>query len=137
MKYLKIIVEKYKDGYVAYPVGLKGVVVGEGDTYEEALEDVKSAIKFHLETFGKEIFDMDEIIETFVTEVTLQLKFPKDAPKERVIKTLEVLGFKIVRIKNHISMIKDNPDGSKIPLTIPNHKRIKVQHLELFVDKLV
>ncbi|NLI55815.1 type II toxin-antitoxin system HicB family antitoxin [bacterium] len=71
MKYLKIIVEKYKDGYVAYPVGLKGVVVGEGDTYEEALEDVKSAIKFHLETFGKEIFDMDEIIETFVTEVTL------------------------------------------------------------------
>jgi len=64
------------------------------------------------------------------------LKFPKDAPKERVIKTLEVLGFKIVRIKNHISVIKDNPDGSKIPLTIPNHKRIKVQHLELFVDKL-
>jgi predicted RNase H-like HicB family nuclease len=71
MKYLKIIVEKYKDGYVAYPVGLKGVVVGEGDTFEEALEDVKSAIKFHLETFGKEIFDIDEIIETFVTEVTL------------------------------------------------------------------
>ena len=51
MKNLKIIVEKHPEGYVAYPLGLKGVVVGEGDTYEEALEDVKSAIKFHIETF--------------------------------------------------------------------------------------
>ena len=52
MKLIKIIVEKHTDGYVAYPLGLKGVVVGEGDTYEEALADVKSAIRFHLETFG-------------------------------------------------------------------------------------
>jgi predicted RNase H-like HicB family nuclease len=44
----KVIVEKHSDGYVAYPPGLKGVVVGEGDTYEEALVDVKSAIKFHM-----------------------------------------------------------------------------------------
>ena len=49
---LKIIVERHADGYVAYPIGLKGVVVGEGDTYEEALADVKSAIAFHIETFG-------------------------------------------------------------------------------------
>ena len=49
---LKIIVERHADGYVAYPIGLKGVVVGEGDTYEEALTDVKSAIDFHIETFG-------------------------------------------------------------------------------------
>ena len=26
---LKIIVERHADGYVAYPIGLKGVVVGE------------------------------------------------------------------------------------------------------------
>jgi predicted RNase H-like HicB family nuclease len=51
---LKIIVERHADGYVAYPIGLKGVVVGEGDTYEEALADVKSAIAFHIETFGEE-----------------------------------------------------------------------------------
>ena len=50
----KIIVEKYADGYVAYPLGLKGVVVGEGDSYEEAMVDVKSAIRFHVETFGQE-----------------------------------------------------------------------------------
>jgi predicted RNase H-like HicB family nuclease len=48
----KIIVEKHADGYVAYPLGLKGVVVGEGDSYEEALSDVKSAIGFHIEAFG-------------------------------------------------------------------------------------
>ena len=52
MRQFKIIVEKHPDGYVAYPLGLRGVVVGEGDTYEEALADVKSAIQFHIETFG-------------------------------------------------------------------------------------
>lgn len=51
MKQYKIVVEKHSDGYVAYPLGFKGVVVGQGDTYEEALADVKSAIKFHIETF--------------------------------------------------------------------------------------
>jgi len=71
MKGLKIIVEKHPEGYVAYPLGLKGVVVGEGDTYEEALENVKSAIKFHIETFGKEVFEDEEIVETFVAEVVV------------------------------------------------------------------
>lgn len=71
MKIIKIIVEKHPEGYVAYPLELKGVVIGEGDTYEEALADVKSAIKFHIETFGKETFETGEIIETFVGEVAL------------------------------------------------------------------
>jgi len=57
MKQFKIIVEKHPDGYVAYPLGIKGVVVGEGDTYEEALSDVKSAISLHVESFGKEVLD--------------------------------------------------------------------------------
>jgi len=68
---LKIIIEKHPEGYVAYPLGLKGVVVGEGETYEEALADVKSAIKFHMETFGRDIFETEEIIETFVAEVAV------------------------------------------------------------------
>jgi predicted RNase H-like HicB family nuclease len=55
----KVIVEKHADGYIAYPLGIKGVVVGEGDTYEEALADVKSAIKFHIETFGPEVFQAE------------------------------------------------------------------------------
>ncbi len=54
MKWFKIVVEKHPDGYVAYPLGMKGIVVGEGDTYEEAWADVRSAIRFHLETFGEQ-----------------------------------------------------------------------------------
>jgi len=57
MRQFKIVIEKYPDGYVAYPLGLKGVVVGQGDTCEEALSDVKSAIRFHIETFGKEVLE--------------------------------------------------------------------------------
>ena len=56
---LKIVVEKHPDGYVAYPLGLKGVVVGDGATYDEALADVKSAIQFHIETFGPEALPGD------------------------------------------------------------------------------
>ena len=54
MRQFKIIVEKHPDGYVAYPLGLKEVVVGGGGTYEAALADVKSAIQFHVETFGSD-----------------------------------------------------------------------------------
>jgi predicted RNase H-like HicB family nuclease len=60
MRRFKVVVEKFTDGYVAYPLGLKGVVVGEGDTYEEALADVKSAIPFHLETFDDEFLQAYE-----------------------------------------------------------------------------
>ncbi len=65
----KIIVEKHSDGYVAYPLGLKGIVIGEGDTYQEALSDVKSAIAFHIETFGNDVFENDSpVLEAFVAE---------------------------------------------------------------------
>jgi predicted RNase H-like HicB family nuclease len=69
MKSLKILIEKHADGYVAYPLGLKGVVVGEGDSYEEALADVQSAIRFHVETFGAEVLeDESPVLEAFVAE---------------------------------------------------------------------
>lgn len=69
MKQFKIIIEKHPEGYVAYPLGLKGVVVGEGDSYEEALADVKSAIRFHIETFGDEVMDSESpVLEAFVAE---------------------------------------------------------------------
>ncbi len=72
MKKLLIIVEKHPDGYVAYPLGLKGVVVGEGDTYEDALADVKSAIRFHIETFGQEVLEEESpVIEAFLEETEL------------------------------------------------------------------
>ena len=52
-------------------------------------------------------------------------KFPVDAPKRRVLRTLEKLGFRIIREKEHISMLRENPDGTKTPLTLPNHSIIK------------
>lgn len=52
-------------------------------------------------------------------------RFPVDVPKTKAIKTLEKLGFRVVREGNHISMARENPDGSRTPLTMPNHRRIK------------
>ncbi|MCZ6489320.1 MAG: type II toxin-antitoxin system HicB family antitoxin [Acidobacteria bacterium] len=66
---IKLIVEKHPDGYVAYPLGVKGIVVGEGDTYEEALADVKSAIRFHIESFGDSVLQMEPpLLEVFLAE---------------------------------------------------------------------
>ena len=67
---LKIIVEKHADGYLAYPLGVRGVVVGQGDTYEAALADVRSAIRFHLKTFGPGAFE-SPAIEAFVAEMRI------------------------------------------------------------------
>lgn len=75
MTQIKVIVEKHPDGYVAYPLGLKGVCVAEGDTYEQVLAEVKSAVRFHLETFGKDaLTDEDSpVIEAFVAETALAM----------------------------------------------------------------
>lgn len=72
MRNFKIIVERHPDGYVAYPIGVKSIIMGEGDTYEEALADVKSAIAFHIETFGDPVFDEDSpLLDAFLTEATV------------------------------------------------------------------
>jgi len=74
MRPVKVIVEKHADGYVAYPLGLKGVVVGEGETYEAALADVQSAIAFHVDTFGLEVLEDDTaILEAFVAQAEVPL----------------------------------------------------------------
>jgi predicted RNase H-like HicB family nuclease len=49
---VRVIIEQHVDGFVAYPVGLRGVIVGQGDTREEAIADITSAMQFHIETFG-------------------------------------------------------------------------------------
>ena len=73
MASIKIVVEQHPDGFVAYPVGLKGVVVGEGDSYEEAFQDVTSAIGFHIETFGSDAFVDGEspVLDAFIAEAEI------------------------------------------------------------------
>lgn len=69
MRDMGVIVEKHPEGYVAYPLGVQGIVVGEGDTYEEALADVTSAIRFHIETFGEGMLDVEPpVLDAFVTD---------------------------------------------------------------------
>jgi len=65
----KVVVERHADGYVAYPLGLKGVVVAQGDTYDDALANIRSAIRFHIDTFGEEAFGTDTpVLDAFVAE---------------------------------------------------------------------
>lgn len=52
-------------------------------------------------------------------------KFPVDAPIEKVIEALEHLRFQVVRRGNHIALLRENEDGTRTPMTIPNHRRIK------------
>ncbi len=52
-------------------------------------------------------------------------RFPTDAPKNRVIRALERLGYRIIRERNHICMARENPDGNRSVLVLPNHRRIK------------
>jgi predicted RNA binding protein YcfA (HicA-like mRNA interferase family) len=62
-------------------------------------------------------------------------KFPVDAPIRKVVKALEQLGFRNVREGNHIAMLRENPDGTNTPLTIPNHKTIKKSTLRTILTQ--
>ncbi|MBI2846878.1 MAG: type II toxin-antitoxin system HicA family toxin [Chloroflexi bacterium] len=62
-------------------------------------------------------------------------RFPVDAPRSRVIKTFEILGFRLVREREHVAMIRENPDGSKTPLTMPGRSKIKSSTLRTICTK--
>jgi predicted RNA binding protein YcfA (HicA-like mRNA interferase family) len=62
-------------------------------------------------------------------------KFPVDAPVARVKRALELLGFRVVREGNHIAMIRENADGTRTPLTMPNHPRLKSSTLRTILTQ--
>lgn len=72
MRQFKVVVEQHADGFVAYPLGFRGAVVGEGESAAEAIADVTSAIRFSLETFGDEALEDDQpLLDAFLTEVSV------------------------------------------------------------------
>ena len=62
-------------------------------------------------------------------------KFPVDAPIEKVVKALEQIGFRVVRSGNHIALVRENPDGTRTPATIPNHRKIKSSTLRTILTQ--
>jgi len=77
MRTFKVVVEKHQDGYVAYPLGIRGGVIGQGATYDEALADVTSALRFHIETFGPaEVEEDPQILEAFIAETRVDVGAP-------------------------------------------------------------
>jgi predicted RNase H-like HicB family nuclease len=67
-----LVIEMHHDGYVAYPVGLRGVVVGQGDTYESALNGVHPAIRIHRESFGLDaIKDAEPCLIAFAAAISI------------------------------------------------------------------
>ena len=66
--------EQFHSFHIAYPLELKGVVVGQGDSYEEALADVKSAIRFHIDTFGNDVLELEPpVLEAFIAETGINV----------------------------------------------------------------
>jgi predicted RNase H-like HicB family nuclease len=73
-KRIKVVIEHDEEGYIAYPLGMRGIVVGQGDSYQEALADITSAIKAHLEVFGAEcLLEASSADEAFIAEAEVSL----------------------------------------------------------------
>jgi len=72
VRQVKVVVEKHPDGFVAYPLGLTGVAVGQGNTYEEALSDLESVLRSHVEAFGTDVLEEDTpLLDAFLTEAVI------------------------------------------------------------------
>ena len=99
-----------------------------GRLIEAALADVKSAIQFHVETLGSEAVEIDPpILDAIIAEAGYpsNVEIPCRCPHPGSRQGPQSLGFQLVREGNHIAMVRENPDGTRTPLTMPNHRTLK------------
>ena len=83
MTQLEFVVEQHPDGFVAYPLGLQGAIVGDGNTADEALADAKSAAKFHIESFGADAFPDDSpLLDAFMVDAGIDASW-QNSPRTR------------------------------------------------------
>lgn len=57
-------------------------------------------------------------------------KFPVDAPKEKAIKAFELLGFRQVRIREHIAMERENPGRNAPSAGIEKDNARQITHAD-------
>ena len=72
-KEIRILVEEHPDGFVAYPLGIEGSVVGQGETAAEAIFDARSALQAHIEAFGESVLEDNAVLDAFVSEEAIEV----------------------------------------------------------------
>jgi predicted RNase H-like HicB family nuclease len=71
---IRILVEEHADGFVAYPLGVEGSVVGQGDTAESAIEDARAALEAHVAAFGESVLSAEgSLLDAFVREGEIEI----------------------------------------------------------------
>jgi len=74
LKQIKFVVEQHEETFVAYPLGIRGGVVGEGETASAALEDARRATEVYIETLGVGVVQDESPLAAFVSEQAVSVK---------------------------------------------------------------
>ncbi len=65
-----VIIEKDKDGYFAFCPELQGCYT-QGDTYEEVLENIRDAIRLHIEDRLEDVEEIPQIESISLTSLEI------------------------------------------------------------------
>ena len=117
MDSLKIVIERHPDGFVSYPLGFKGVVVGQGDTYDEALADIRSAIRFHIETFGPEPVNSSDVAKALNLSLSQAAPIRDELIKKGMAYSPErgLIGFTVPKFDDYLRRIAPRARAGRKP----------------------